>query len=401
MILFVMPAARAEVVVVKKCAEKTEAAQPGGACPQSDMAMCEAQEKSCENCTGECVSCPNADTKETEGVESEGDEEGDWSGWWNHIDSAYMDMEAMNFMCGVKTVAILPFLDITQDSADLVKAGGPAALNGALATELMNRGYLVIPSIDVAAVINGEFGESGPGSVKQEAVNNRFYANVMPSRAMDFYYEMVPGLREQLNGQSGSTAFVPNPINIQKLAKDLGADCLIRGFISEFTVGRHVSQDLRTFLPPFLGLINPDRRAKVMVMYYLYDGKTGQIIWNGAVSVCDKQGWPLFTEEIDLINRSRNDAVYGLTGRIVPSWESLVMGHPGWGGPWGAGYSGWENGAVNPPDWVNPMRQGWHWEYERSRIRGSGPYMGHPYKFEYIIPSYHRFERPTDKNSSK
>ncbi|MFH1676714.1 MAG: hypothetical protein ABIC40_06780, partial [bacterium] len=58
-------------------------------------------------------------------------------------------------------------------------------------------------------------------------------------------------------------------------------------------------------------------------------------------------------------------------------------------------------GTVNPPDWVNPMRQGWHWDYERSRMRGEGPYMGNPYKFEYVIPSYHRFHRATDKNAGK
>jgi len=314
--------------------------------------------------------------------------------FWRHLEEGTLDYDAMHYMGDVRTIAILPFMDATspsnQGTSRLEQAGGPRRIVENLAAEFMSRGYLVIPPMDSQAVYRNIL-EFGSPVTSSEISNNRFWFEIMPERALGYYMEAVPGLNDQYDRSTGRTYYV-SPDDIRKIAEELGADCVVRGFIYEYSVTRDMDPDWRTFMPPFLGLINPDRRAVIEVAYYLYDGPTGEMVWNGSVEVRDDANWPLFESEGELLWDVEHEAVWQMTGRILPNWADLVWGHPNW-----VPFEMWHDfdgeewdGYMQRPGWVNPLRDGWHESYERSDVRWQDEFVETPeIRYRDLTHSYH------------
>jgi len=333
------------------------------------------------------------------GMHRDGPWEGGWYerpwNFWRHLDEGALDWDAMHYMSGIRTVAIMPFMDATnpsnQGTSKLDAAGGPRRIVENLAADLMSRGYLVIPPMDVQAVYRNIL-DTGMPYMSSEISNNSFWFGVMPERAMDFYMEVVPGLGDQYDQSTGRVYYVSKE-DIQAMAEALGADCVIRGFIYEYSVSSDIDADWRTFVPPFLGLLNPDRRAVIEVAYYLYDGHSGELIWNGAVEVRDDANWPLFESESELLWDVEHEAVWQMTGRILPNWADLVWAHPNW-----VPFEMWDefdeddwNGYMHRPGWVNPLRDGWHESYERHDIRWDDEFVENPgIRYRDLTHSYNR-----------
>ena len=334
---------------------------------------CDGEESCCEQVAE--ASCPT--DMDMMHMDMDGPWEQCWSEspWdsWGLMGERTLDFEAIHFMGNVRTIAILPFADNTtptsQGDSRLDEAGGSRRIVENLAAEFQARGYLVIPPSDCEAVFDA-YHSALEGPETQEVANNRFYFENMPERAMDFYLEAVPGLQSHYDSAAGALYYV-SPDDIQLLGEVLGADCVIRGFVHEFAVTRDIDADWRTFVPPFLGLLNPDRRATIEVAYYMYDGSSGDMIWNGTVEVRDDANWPLFESESELLWGLEHDAVWQMTGRVLPNWMELVSAHPEW-----VPYDMWCEFEGEPwddcdrfPGWLNPMRDGWHECYERHEMR--------------------------------
>jgi hypothetical protein len=295
----------------------------------------------------------------------------------------------------VRTVAILPFADFTSPSIEgdsaLERAGGPRRIVDNLAAEFMRLGYLVIPPADVEASLIAYLSEGGEQQLPPEIANNSFYFRRLPERALEYHLQVVEGLGAQYSHWTQPQAYLSRE-DIRALGERLGADCVVRGFINEFAVTTDVDADARTLIPPFLGLLNPDRRATVQVAYYMYDGFTGEMIWNGTVEVRKDAEWPVFNSENELLRRVENQAVWGMTSRVLPSWEQLILGHPDWIPPhmWalieGAREKGWMR---ERPDWLNPFRHGWHEEYHRGSFCPEfEPSETQPYKYLGVTHNY-------------
>ena len=290
---------------------------------------------------------------------------------WRHMDERSLDFDAIRFMGSVRRIAILPFGDMTSPTVNgqtkLQEAGGPRRLVDNLAAEFMRWGYLVVPPPDVEAFYNVVIHGVEPRLEGTEG-NNHFWFENMPDRAMDFYAEMVPGLADQRLGNYQAQVWLSRE-NIIQIAEVMEADCVIRGFVNEYSVSRDIDADWRTFVPPFLGLLNPDRRVTMEVAYYLYDGHSGEMIWNGTVDIQNDTNWPLFTSDMELINDSEHAAAWQMTGHVLPNWGNMVMGHPDWipFRMWHEDFDGcmMDMGPMMRPDWVNPYRMGWHDEYYR------------------------------------
>ncbi len=306
--------------------------------------------------------------------------EGPWhhgmmmGGMMQHMDDQHMNMEAMHYMNGVRTVLVLPFVDATRPTYEgepmLADAGGPMRIVDNLVGALQERGYMVIPPRDAElAWMDYNFDEvrslHANDEVPPEMQNNNFYFENMPDRSMDFYQSMVPGLQEQEIELLGvGTSFV-TPEDIIILAAMFDADVVIRGFVHEFAVTDDVDADWRTFIPPFLGLWNPDRRATMEVSYYMYCGHEGNMIWNTTIESQKNADWPLFNGEDELLRAVEHEVVWEATDMFLPNWMDVVCEHPQW-----VPFEMWEGGCdshmmmdVYRPDWLNPYRDGWHDEY--------------------------------------
>jgi len=345
-------------------------------CPESAMAA-QAPCGGAAPCTGVC---PSMGEEGPEGAEAPSEPSWIERPWdiWRHMDEQALDQDAIEFLGKVRTIAILPFVDNTTvmpggGGTNLAETGGSERIVSNLAAEFMSRGYLVIPPGDAEAVTMSQVrGVQSVSSMGQEAINNSLYFTNMPQRAMDFYTGVVPGLARQELGTSGAaTNYFMVKDDIMAVAETLGADCVIRGFITDFNLTKEVDANWRTFIPPFIGLLDPQRRVTIRVSYYLYDGKTGDLVWNGSSDVRGVNNWPMFESERDLIVSTEQQAVTGVTSRILPNWEDLVWEHPEW-----VPFEMWyENGGEGMegyrelPDWVNPLRRGWHEEYDRSGMR--------------------------------
>ncbi len=318
--------------------------------------------------------------------------------FWRHLDEGVLDLDAIHYMGNVRTIAIFPFVDCTEPTgmgdSKLEEVGGPRRIVENLAAVLMSRGYLVIPPMDVAAVVSAHmYGTTD--QVSQEIANNSFYFRNMPERAVAFHLEVVPGLQDQYERAQEYVGYL-SPDDIRKIAVELGADCVVRGYINEFALSTDIDADWRTFVPPFLGLINPDRRAMLEVAYYLYDGPSGELIWNGSVEVSEDYNWPLFESESELINETEHEVVWGMTDRVLPNWWDLVMDHPEWMPPdmWHEFDEGMWGECMYRPDWLNPMRDGWHECHRRHdwRMDGEPVEEGRRLRFRRITHHYNTEE---------
>jgi len=294
---------------------------------------------------------------------------------WRHVDEGTLDMDAVHYMSDVRTIAILPFVDMTRPTyvGDPIinEAGGTRRIVENLATVLMDRGYLVIPPSDVESVINAYFrGSVFPTELTDETANNEFWFDKLPDRALEFYMDQVDGLEEQRYASfGGETGYSVSPTDIQAISEALGSDCVIRGFVHEFALDEDIDADWRTFIPPFLGFFNPDVRLTVEVAYYIYDGHSGDMIWNGTVRVRHDEEWPIFNSESEVVSRIEMDIAHWFVDRTVPNWMDLVMVHPNWV-PFEMWYEMDEmEPFVQHPDWLNPLRHGWHNNYDRSEWR--------------------------------
>jgi hypothetical protein len=301
--------------------------------------------------------------------------------FWRHMDERSLDYDAIRYMGNVRRIAILPFDDLTTPTiagqTKLQQAGGPRRLVDNLAGEFMKWGYLVVPPSDAEAYLNTYIqGNTSSQRVGTEG-NNMFWFQNMPERAMNFYAENVPGLAEQRMDNVQSNIWLSRE-DIIHIAQTLEADCIVRGFVNEYAVSRDIDADWRTFVPPFLGLINPDRRVTMEVAYYLYDGASGELVWNGIVEITNDANWPMFTSDAELIEDTEQGMAEQVSGHVLPHWMDVMMCHPDWVPfpMWNEGFDGCMGmgmgrgmgmgmGYQERPDWLNPYRMGWHDEYLR------------------------------------
>jgi len=292
---------------------------------------------------------------------------------WRHMDDSALNHEAMMYMGNVKTILILPFADYTtptyEGDAVLDEVGGPMRLVDNLAGAFMNRGYLVIPPRDAEAAYNNLLSPNrrwmfeDADNMAPETENNSFYFSQMPERSMEFYESVVPGLDDQASRVSTDGSRFLKPEDIVNLAGIFNADAVVRGFVNEYAIAKDIDADWRTLIPPFLGLFNPDKRITMEVSYYLYDGQTGQLLWNDTVEMQRNSDWPIFNSDDELLRGVEHDVVASAANSMLPNWQDMVWEHPEW-----VPFEMWEGMGpgemgMYAPDWVNPNRDGWHEEY--------------------------------------
>jgi hypothetical protein len=320
--------------------------------------------------------------------------------FWRHVKEDSLDYDAIHFMSNVRRIAILPFIDMTDPTIEgysrLDDAGGPRRLADNLAAEFMNWGYLVIPQPDVEAFFTMYMSGNEYREVDTMA-NNQFFFDNMPNRAMDFYTAEVPGLNRYGQSSSMIGRYLTREDYVL-IGEMLEADCIVRGFVNEYAVTSDIDADWRTFIPPFLGLINPDRRVTMEVAYYLYDAHSGEMIWNGTVDIQNDANWPMFTSDRELIRKSEQMAALQMTEHVLPGWHRLLTSHPAW-----VPFQAWDDPCWDygdrwdqPPNWLNPMRMGWHDTYERNELRFENEPVENPPErpwFRDASPSYNGIRR--------
>jgi len=335
-------------------------------------------------------------------------------GMWRHLDPMALDREAMRFMTGVRTIAIIPFLDLSDEGNErspwMIEGAGSRRITEFLGAELMQRGYLVVPTMDTEGALKDIQLDTGIGlysgthSNEELAVmNNILYRGRSFAEATRFHVETIPGLADHY--RADFPAYQNLTVEeVSELASMLGADAIIRGVITDFQSHRQVDGDLRSIIPPFIGLWAPEQKVKLMVAFYLYDGPSGEMVWNSAVEVKNSSGWAFNPDARTTARSAEKQAVMEVVGRIVPGWDCLIMAHPGWmpHEMWFGEGRRWERRMIDRPDWINPFRRGWHDEYYRGDWRLPGkPYEGDVYRYRGLGPRYNAMMDDTDESSDE
>jgi hypothetical protein len=83
-------------------------------------------------------------------------------------------------------------------------------------------------------------------------------------------------------------------------------------------VHEKVGADLRTFIPPFLGLLNPDQIGRLDITVYLYDAHTGELIWFTNEMVSKTESFPIFTDEYDTMTKAEWAAARRVVSHLMP-----------------------------------------------------------------------------------
>ena len=214
-----------------------------------------------------------------------------------------LDREARTFIeQKVKRIAIVPFSDYTVTSAYGTKSFETWAsrrINDYLSAEFVKIGKLVVP-YDVMTTTLAQVKTSPQESKGEAPTFQKQLAEIdLSSEVMAETMKAVYGTGLGMASANQMIATSLSSDEVKALGKALGVQAIIMGAISDYGTKRHIKADVRTFIPPFLGLWNPSKKSAMRMMVYLYDTETGEMIWESMEEVSREPTFPLFSNEED------------------------------------------------------------------------------------------------------
>lgn len=255
----------------------------------------------------------------------------------------------------VGKIAILPFSDYSIRSpipSTSYMYWASRRIHDFMTDEFISIGKLVVPYDTMYAALSevrggtssGLFSGSSSGCISVVSPNEAkkaFSAQVSDLRmsstgsnsAMDFVFPGSQGMAGSLSDQILSLDLTS--AEIISLGKALDVDAIFMGSISDYGTTSGRSADAYTLLPPFLGLWNPTDRSQIRMIVYLYETKTGELIWAAMEEVEYQPGFPLFSDKArnyDKLNRNLAiDIVDHFRNRPKNQRELRVLWKQEWG----------------------------------------------------------------------
>jgi hypothetical protein len=215
-------------------------------------------------------------------------------------------------------------------------------------------------------------------------------------------HEVDPDLAEQM-GYGTNREIYLSPEDIVGIASGLGVDLIVRGYITRTTYLQPPANDFDEWFDRIFDIDNS--KEVIQIAYYMYDGSTGEMLWNGTSDVRDRAGFPLFgSHGWRIMNFTPGNRHHD----FPMDWEMLMEAHP-WRNHHGGGHHNQGRNMeymheydFHNPDWLNPYRNGWHDEYYRAHARWESQYYGgEPYRFEGILRGYQYLNNKTQPGYSQ
>ncbi len=254
---------------------------------------------------------------------------------WAWVDYTEVDFRAMGFLWDNwlipdgGTVAILPMTDYSDMSIVPKTYGGNNAVAGrrlaeSLAFEFTRLGMLPIPYDDCEGAVMRVLQDTGARRASESQQNNQLHVAYKSDIMYEALKEFAPEVLRR--GDMPGGEFLSRE-QIMMIGEMTGADVVVRGAIREYGAQSKIEANLRTFIPPFLGLFMKEKEAMIGVSLYMYDAHNGDLIWAAFESVEKASDFPLFTNDFELICGAESDIARRLVSHLVfppppDDWET-------------------------------------------------------------------------------
>jgi len=249
-------------------------------------------------------------------------------GWaWGKVQYTELDYRAMGFLwdswliAEAGKVAILPFTDFSDDTLLSTPYGGMETPAGRRIAEMLGHqftrlGLIPIPYDDGYGAFKMLAGER-PDQKKSEAQSNNFYhlGNKSPD-LMEAVKYFAPGAVTAMAGP-GEGMYLSRE-EIIRLGEMVGADLIVRGSLSEYGMQKKIEGNWRTFIPPFLGLLNPEKEGMIEVTIYMYDAHSGELVWVTYEEIEIDPSLPLFHTNFEIMDSAEAQIALKLVSHLVP-----------------------------------------------------------------------------------
>ena len=254
----------------------------------------------------------------------EGEEKWEWA--W--VDYTELDFRAMDYLWGNwiiqdgGTIAILPVSDYSTDTILEDPLGGPMSgmsrrMAGELAHEFSRIGLMPLPYDDCIGVTDRIIGMREdarmdlPGTDKNNYLHMLNKSEAMKAAVREFDTSAMSGKGFR------SSSFLTRD-ELRMIGEMLGADLILRSSIGVYGLEEQINDNWRTFLPPFLGLFNPDVSGMVGITVYMYDAHTGELIWFAHEYYAKTPDFPLFYSEWEIMTKAEMETARRVVSHLVP-----------------------------------------------------------------------------------
>lgn len=248
---------------------------------------------------------------------------------WAEVEYTELDFSAMDYLWGNwiiqdgGTIAILPLTDystqtLIDDPLGGIMSGASRRISDGLAFEFSRIGLIPLPYDDCHGITDLVVKMRGDGTstVSGTDYNNYLHIRNKSGKMWDALKEYEPGVFGGVAGFRKSSFLTTDEIMI--IGELLGADLIVRGTITTYGIHEKVGSDLRTFIPPFLGLLNPDQAGRINVTVYMYDAHTGELIWFTSEMVSDSPSFPMFSDNYDMMTKVEFETARRIVSHLVP-----------------------------------------------------------------------------------
>jgi len=247
---------------------------------------------------------------------------------WAWVDYTELDFRAMDYLWGNwiiqdgGTIAILPVSDystdtLLEDPRGGLMSGMSRRMANGLAHEFSRIGLMPLPYDDCIGVTDMVMGMREDAGMELSDVdkNNYFHmgnkSDVMRAAVEEFDTGAMSG-----KGFRSSSFLTQDELRV--IGEMLGADLILRSSIGVYGLEEQIDDDWRTFLPPFLGLLNPEVSGMVGITVYLYDAHTGELIWFTQEHYTRSPNFPLFASEYQIMNKAEMETARRVVSHLVP-----------------------------------------------------------------------------------
>lgn len=249
----------------------------------------------------------------------------DWD--WFEVEYTELDYRAMGFLWEswlipeAGKVAILPFTDFSDQSIIDTHYGGGETPAGRRIAEMLGfqftrLGLIPIPYDDGYGAFQMLAAERKDQRKSESQFNNFYHMDNKSKLLGGAIKDWAPGVLTSMR-RPGEGMYLSRE-EIVHLGEMVGADLIIRGSLSEYGMQRKIEGNWRTFLPPFLGMMNKEKEGMIEATIYMYDAHSGELVWVAYEEIEIQPSLPLFQTNFEVMDDAEARIALKLISHLVP-----------------------------------------------------------------------------------
>jgi hypothetical protein len=210
-----------------------------------------------------------------------------------------LDVFARSYMENeVERIAILPFSDYSAISPVQSQSAvywASRRIHDFMTAEFIKLSKVVVPYDTMLAAVTEIRGvDKSATPPAEDLLRDQIRAMQFSDVGKDYFIRNALNMSSNYM-ESAVLSMDLSAAEIITLGKALDVDVVFMGSISDYGMEKYIKPDARTFLPPFLGVINPTQKSTVRMLIYMYETKTGKLIWASMEEVKNEPFFPLFS----------------------------------------------------------------------------------------------------------